>query len=172
VRKSLMKEIVLGTGAAYVATKVMDWITTVFLEQQSEASKRREKELQEEPAYVKAAEKLADLRGTQVDKQEAEQIGQRVHMGLGLSGGPVAGFLAARGMNPLRAGVITGLGMWVLVDEGANAVFGLTPPPPAYPREAHLRGLVGHLTYGAVLGALLGIGNALFSGNRSLPTSS
>jgi hypothetical protein len=162
MQKSLTREIVLGTGAAYVATKVMDWVTTVFLERQSEASKQREKELQEEPAYVKAAQKLADLRGTQIDKHQAEQIGQRLHMGLGLSGGPVTGFLAARGMNPLSAGLITGLGMLVLVDEGANAVLGLTPPPTAYPREAHLRGLVGHLSYGAVLGTLLGLGNLLF----------
>jgi len=162
MRRSLTKEIVLGTGAAYMATKVMDRVTTAFLEQQSEASKQREKELQEDPAYVKAAQKLADARGRDIDKQQAEQIGQRLHMGLGLSGGPVAGFLAARGMNALGAGLVTGLGMWVLVDESANAVFGLTPAPTAYPREAHIRGLVGHLAYGVVLGSVLGLANVLF----------
>lgn len=65
-------------------------------------------------------------------------------------------------MNPLGAGVLTGLGLWLFVDEGANALFGLTPPPTAYPRETHVRGLVGHLAYGGTLGVLLSLGNALF----------
>ena len=167
MEKSLTKEIALGTGAAYAATKVMDRVTTAFLEQQSEASKQREQELQEEPAYAKAAEKLAEVRGRKLDTQDARQIGGWLHLGLGLSGGLVAGFLSARGMNPFGAGIVTGLGMWILVDEGANAVFGLTPPAPAYPRETHIRGLLGHLTYGAVLGALLGLANVAFLRKRS-----
>lgn len=167
MHRSLAREVVLGTGAAYAATKVMDRVTTAYLEQQSEASRRREKELQEETASVKAAQELAELRGEQIDQQRAQELGQRLHLGLGLSGGLVAGLLAARGMNPLAAGILTGVGMWVLVDEGANAMLGLTPPPPAYPRETHIRGLVGHLAYGGVLGALLGAGNLLFGRRRA-----
>jgi uncharacterized membrane protein YagU involved in acid resistance len=72
-------------------------------------------------------------------------------------------------MNPLGAGILTGLGIWLVVDEGANPVMGFTPPAPAYPRETHIRGLLGHLAYGGTLGALLGLGSLLFvrrSGNR------
>jgi hypothetical protein len=74
----------------------MDRVTTAYQEQQSETSKQREKELQEVPAYIKAAEKLAEIRGGQIDRERAEQVGQRLHVGLGLSGGVTAGLLAAR----------------------------------------------------------------------------
>lgn len=162
MERSLTKEVVVGTGAAYAATKLMDQVTTAYQERQSEASKQREMELQEEPAYVKGAEKLARARGVDIDEERKQELGQRLHVGLGLSGGIIAGFLTARGMNPLGAGILTGLGIWLFVDEGANAVLGLTPPAPEFPRETHIRGLVGHLAYGAALGTLLGIGNLLF----------
>ena len=163
MQRSLTREVLLGTGAGYAASKVMDRVTTAYQERQSEASKQREKELQDEPAYTKAAEKLAEVQGKQIDPAQAEQLGERLHLGLGLSGGVIAGFLAARGVNPLGAGILTGLGIWLVVDEGANAVMGFTPPAPAYPRETHIRGLLGHLAYGGALGALLGLGSLLFA---------
>lgn len=166
MERSLTKEIAIGAGAAYAASKVMDRVTTAYMEQQSEASKRREQDLQQEPSYARAAEKLAELRGRDIDEDEAQQLGQRLHLGLGLSGGLVAGFLAARGMNPIGAGLLTGLGMWLLVDEGANAALGLTPPATAYPKETHIRGLLGHLAYGGALGVLLAVGNVVFRARK------
>jgi uncharacterized membrane protein YagU involved in acid resistance len=65
-------------------------------------------------------------------------------------------------MTPLVAGLLAGLGMWLLVDEGANAALGFTPPATAYPRETHLRGLLGHVAYGGALGVLLSVGDRLF----------
>jgi hypothetical protein len=162
MRRSVTKVVLLGIGAGYAASKLMDRVTTAYQERQSKASKQREKELQEVPAYVKAAEKLAEIRGQRIEQEQAERLGQRLHLGLGLSGGLTAGLLAARGVNPLASGILTGLGMWVFVDEGANAVLGLTPPATAYPRETHIRGLVGHLAYGAALGIFLAVGNLLF----------
>ena len=119
-------EVVLpGIGAGYAASKLMDRVTTAYQEQQSEASKQREKELkdwrrstakeQQVPAYVKAAEKLTEIRGEQIEQERAERLGQRLHLGLGLSGGLTAALLAARGVNPLAAGILTGLVMWVLM---------------------------------------------------------
>lgn len=166
MERSLTKEIAIGAGAAYAASKVMDRVTTAYMKQQSEASKRREQDLQHEPSYARAAEKLAELRGRDIDEDEAQRLGQRLHLGLGLSGGLVAGFLAARGMNPIGAGFLTGLGMWLLVDEGANAALGLTPPATAYPKETHIRGLLGHLAYGGALGVLLAAGNVVFRARK------
>jgi hypothetical protein len=161
VKRRPMSESVVGIGAGYLASRLMDKVTTAYQERQSGASRRREKELQEEPAYVKAAERLAEIGGQNLDQERAERLGLRLHRGLGMSGGVIAGLMVARGMNPLGAGILTGFGLWLLVDEGANALFGLTPPPTAYPRETHVRGLLGHLTYGGALGALLAVANAL-----------
>jgi hypothetical protein len=164
--RSVTNEVLLGIGAGYLASKLMDMVTTAYQERQSESSKQREEQLQEVPAYVKAAEKLAAVKGVDLDPERAEQLGLRLHRGLGLSGGVTAGLLVSRGMNPLEAGILTGLGLWLLVDEGASALFGLTPPPNAYPRETHVRGLVGHVAYGGTLGILLGVGNTLFLKSR------
>lgn len=162
MQRSVMKELLLGFGAGYAALKLMDRVTTAYQEQQSEASKQREKELQEVPAYVKAAEKLAEMRGQQLDRETAERVGERLHVGLGVSGGVTAGLLVARGVNPVAAGLLSGLGMWLLVDEGANPALGFTPPATAYPPETHVRGFVGHAVYGGALGVLLAVGNRLF----------
>ena len=151
MKRSLTNEVLLGARAGYLASKLMDRVTTAYQDRQSEASKQREEELQEEPAYVKAAERLAQIRGHDLDQQRAGRLGLRLHRGLGLSGGVTGGLLVARGMNPLGAGLVAGLGLWLVVDEGANALFGLTPPPTAYSQETHVRGLVGHLSYGGAL---------------------
>jgi hypothetical protein len=52
------------------------------------------------------------------------------------------------------------MGGFLLVDELANSLF-FTPPPQAYPPESHLRGLVGHLTFGAATGVLLSVARRL-----------
>lgn len=162
MKRSLANEVLLGIGAGYLASKLMDRVTTAYQERQSEASKQQEEQLQQVPAYVKAAEKLAAVRDKDLDQERAEQLGLRLHRGLGLSGGATAGLLVSRGMNPLVAGILTGLGLWLVVDEGANALLGFTPPPTAYPRQTHVRGLAGHLAYGGTLGVLLGLGKMLF----------
>jgi hypothetical protein len=147
--RSVTNEVLLGIGAGYLASKLMDMVTTAYQERQSESSKQREEQLQEVPAYVKAAEKLAAVKGVDLDPERAEQLGLRLHRGLGLSGGVTAGLLVSRGMNPLEAGILTGLGLWLLVDEGANALFGLNPPAERLsprdprPRSGWPRGLRG-----------------------------
>ena len=102
MKRSLTNQVLLGIGAGYLASKLMDRVTTAYQDRQIEASKQREKELQEEPADVKAAERLAQIRGHDLDQQRAGRLGLRLHRGLGLSGGVTGGLLVARGMNPGR----------------------------------------------------------------------
>ena len=71
-----------------------------------------------------------------------------------------AAALARRGVAPVTAGVASGVGGFLVVDELANSLF-FTPPPQAYPVESHLRGVVGHLTFGAVTGVLLALARRL-----------
>lgn len=167
MRQSVTIRVLLGAGAGYVASKLMDRVTTAYQKRQSEGSKQREKELLEVPAYVKAAEKLAEVGGTQIDQRRAEEVGEGLHRGLGVAGGLVAELVVARGANPIGAGILTALGMWLFIDEGGNAVLGLTPPPTAYPWETHARGLVGHLAYGSALGIMLTLGNLRFPNGGS-----
>jgi hypothetical protein len=99
VKRRPMSEPVVGIAAGYLPSRPMDKVTAAYQERQSAVSRRREKELQEEPAYVKAAERVAEIGGQNLDQERTERLGLRLHRGLGLSGGVIAGLLVARGIN-------------------------------------------------------------------------
>ena len=158
--KGAIRVLVVGAAAGYLAGQVMDKATTWFYERQSDASKRRESELLPEGAPMASARKLAGLVGAEPTDDQAGTIASTLHQSLGQLYGVVAAALARNGVPPVTAGLATGAGGFLLVDELANSLF-FTPPPQAYPVESHLRGAVGHLTLGLVTGALLAVARRL-----------
>jgi hypothetical protein len=158
--KGAIRVLVVGAAAGYLAGQVMDKATTWFYERQSDASKRRESELLPEGAPMASARKLAGLVGAEPTDDQAGTIASTLHQSLGQLYGVVAAALARNGVPPVTAGLATGAGGFLLVDELANSLF-FTPPPQAYPVESHLRGAVGHLAFGATLGALLAVARRL-----------
>jgi hypothetical protein len=155
-----LRVLLVGTTAGYLAGLVMDRATTWFYERQSDASKRRENELLPEGAPIASARKLARLVGAQPTDEQAARVARGLHQSLGQTYGVAAAALTRAGMPPLAAGVAAGAAGFVLVDEAANGLF-FTPPPQAYPVESHLRGVVGHFTFGAALGVLLTLARRL-----------
>ena len=158
--KGAIRVLVVGAAAGYLAGQVMDKATTWFYERQSDASKRRESELLPEGAPMASARKLAGLVGAEPTDDQAGTIASTLHQSLGQLYGVVAAALARNGVPPVTAGLASGAGGFLLVDELANSLF-FTPPPQAYPAESHLRGVVGHLTFGAALGVLLAVARRL-----------
>jgi hypothetical protein len=150
----------VGAAAGLAAGQVMDRATTWFYERQSDASKQRENELLPEGAPMASARKLAGLLGAEPTDDQTGQLAEAMHRSLGQLYGVAAAALARRGVPPVSAGVACGVGGFLLVDELANGLF-FTPPPQAYPVESHLRGLVGHLTFGAATGVLLAVARRL-----------
>lgn len=158
--KGAIRVLFAGAAAGYLAGQVMDKATTRFYERQSDASKERENELLPDGAPLASARKLAGLIGVEPTDDQAGQLASTLHQSLGQVYGVAAAALTRRGVNPVRAGVAVGMGGFLLVDELANSLF-FTPPPQAYPIESHLRGLVGHLTFGAATGVLLALARRL-----------
>ena len=152
--KGVIRVLLVGAAAGYLAGKVMDQATTWFYGRQSEASKQREQELLPSGAPVAAARKLAGLLGAEPTDDQAGTIALAMHQSLGQGYGVAAAALTRRGVPPMAAGVASGMAGFLLMDELVNSLF-FTPPPQAYPVESHLRGIVGHLTLGVVIGALL-----------------
>jgi hypothetical protein len=152
--KGAIRVLVVGAAAGYLAGQVMDKATTWYYERQSDASKQREQELLPEGAPLAAARKVAGLVGAEPTDEQAGKLALAMHRGLGQLYGVVAAALADRGVGPVTAGLASGIGGFLLVDELGNSLF-FTPPPQAYPVESHLRGALGHLTLGATLGLLL-----------------
>ena len=153
-------DIAMGAAIGYCSSRAMDQATGWYLKRQSAASRRREEELAPGGAATLIGKKLASMVGRDVTDDEAARIGLFLHRSLGIGYGMMAAALARAGIRPIRAGVMAGAAAFLLVDEGANAAF-FTPPPQAYPVESHLRGVVGHLAYGLVVGAMLYVGRGL-----------
>lgn len=153
---SLIRTLAVGAVAGYLAGRAMDQATTWFLKQQSERSRQREQALAAGGALGQGGKTIAGWLGYELTDEQAAQVGSVVHKSLGAAYGMAAALLAREGKNPLQAGLMTGAGAFLLVDEGLNSV-AFTPPPWEYPVESHLRGVVGHLTFGAVLGGLLAV---------------
>ena len=56
-------------------------------------------------------------------------------------------------LNPIVAGLVAALALFLVVDEGLTPALGLSAPDRAYPLSTHLRGFLGHLAYGAAAAA-------------------
>jgi hypothetical protein len=135
-----------GAGAGWLMSRV----TTLLSERQDPAARHRETEaLGGKLAYEVAAQKAARLMGRELVDERARTLGRRLHQALAVGGGAVYGAVRARRRRMgVGAGLLFGLGFFVLVDELANMALGFTPGPRAFPWQAHARGLAGHLTYG------------------------
>ena len=145
--------------AGFGAAKVMGKATTFMYEQTSDEAKEKEKEASYGVAYDVAAKKTAALVGKELSQEQVSKVGMALHYALALGWVPV--YMVARrrfGMTPFGAGAASGLSMAVLVDEIANPLLGLTPPPGKYPLVTHLRGLAGHLVYGLAVAGLVEAG--------------
>jgi hypothetical protein len=158
--RNAIRTLLVGAAAGYVAGQVMDQATTWFYGRQSEESKRREQEVLPEGAPIASARKLTGLLGIEPTEDQTGTVAKAMHLWLGQLYGVVAASMTRRGVSPVAAGLASGAGGFLLVDELANGLF-FTPPPQAYPVESHLRGAVGHLTFGATLGVLLAVARRL-----------
>lgn len=158
----MLRDVAVGAaaGAGAGAGRAMDAATTWFLQRQSEVSKRREEELTLGGAPLVTVRRLADVFGAEVTDEEAARLAGLLHRGLKTAYGVTAALLVRAGTRPLRAGLAVGAAAFLVVDEGVSAL-GVVPRAPAYPLESHLRGAVGHLTFGIVMGGTLALARRL-----------
>ena len=81
---------------------------------------------------------------------EKKLAGPAVHYAVGATSGIVYGI--ASELVPevtVGFGLPYGTAFWLVVDEGAVPLFGLSKPPTAYPASTHLYALASHLVFGA-----------------------
>src|SRR5689334_15082927 len=108
--------------------------------------KQERSEQQPEDPTQTTAEKIAELVGVRLDRQEKQKAGTVVHYVFGAAMGAVYG-AAAELLPPAKSlvGVPYGAALFVAADEVALPVFGLAKPPTEYPLSRHLSGLSQHL---------------------------
>src|ERR1043165_1676518 len=147
--RSLALDLLLGAAAGAAGTFLMDQFTTLAYERESKAVQEREDNARgDKTAYVKAAQKL----GAPEEAQEA--LGQAIHWSLGVGAGALYGLLRNRTRLGIGSGLAYGAAFWLVMDEGANTLLNLTPPPQRFPWQTHARGLAGHLVLGGAIEAV------------------
>ena len=101
----------------------------------------------EPPAGVVVTE-AEQASGRPLDEEQHEAAQTAVHYAIGI--GPAAAYALVRDELPggPARGLLYGLGVFLVQDEGINAVTRLGASPGDYPWQAHARGLVSHLVYG------------------------
>lgn len=154
----LMRDAIKGAIAGAVGVWALDQVTWAMWDRTDPAKLRREEEARPrglDPAHV-MANRAAEALGTDLTPQQPHPAGIGVHYGIGIM--PAAGYAILRHKVPAitaGAGMLFGLALFLAQDEGLNPIIGTSGGPAEYPREAHLRGLVGHLVLGATTHASL-----------------
>lgn len=117
---------------------------------ESEETRKKEEEVRPGDPFYIAAEKMDQLLGLGLSEEHLEKLAMYgFHYGLGVSWGPTYTFLRRwTQMGPVKAGLLSGAAMTVIVDEGLTPLMGFSARNRDYPLAAHLRGIAAHLAFG------------------------
>lgn len=151
-RRPLALDVLLGAAAGAAGTFLMDQVTTLAYEREPKSAQKLEDDARGgKTAYVAAAERLG------VPGAQQEAAGTAIHWALGVGAGALFGVLRNRARLPLGSGVAYGVAFWIVMDEAATALLGLTPPPQRFPWQTHARGVAGHVVLGGTLDAAFAV---------------
>ena len=154
---SMAADLVKGAIAGAVATWLMNQATTWMYQYESDQARHRENQARGgRSAYERAAERGAGALGVSLSDEQRAQTGAAIHWTTGIAAGALYGVLRRRWPAAAAAnGLPFGTGFFLVVDELANPLLGLTPGPAAFPWQTHARGLGGHVVFGATMELLL-----------------
>jgi uncharacterized membrane protein YeaQ/YmgE (transglycosylase-associated protein family) len=147
---------VAGAAAGVLAVWVMDRFDWFAYNHEPEEARQQTSSARPDgmdPAHI-VADKVAGVVGKEVS--QPSPAGIAVHYSIGIMPGALYGAVHDRfpAIGTGR-GSLFGLGLFLLQDEGLNALAGLSGKPQEYPWQAHARGLMAHLVYGTVTDAAL-----------------
>jgi len=131
-------------------TMVLEQITSVMYRFEKPEKRQQQEAIRKESPYDTMARRLANVLHVRLGDEDVMIFGQVLHWGCGIAWGAIYGLVRAR-IPALRraAGLPFGLAFALIGDEAMNAALKLTPPPQAYPIDAHLRGFAAHVAYAA-----------------------
>jgi hypothetical protein len=156
----LITDMAKGAIAGLVGTLAMNQVTSYMYEHEDRSAYRQEKRAQVEGEYATtvAADKAAGLMGVDLSDAQAQKAGLGIHWTMGALFGAAHGALRER-VPGIGAGhgLLHGFIFYLLVDETAKPLLGLSGGPTEFPWQAHARGLAGHLALGGVTDATLNL---------------
>lgn len=107
---------------------------------------------QADPTGEAADQVVRKVGGRGLTQRQRDIARPVVHYAFGSAAGAAYGALAETFPKiTIGKGIPFALSLWILGDEVANPLLGLTPPPNKIPLTAHAAQFVAHLVYGSVL---------------------
>ncbi len=161
---NVLADAVIGAVAGAAAIWALDRVDWFNWNHEGRAARRQTRAVRPggmDPAHV-IADKLGLVMGSEPEPKDDNPVGKAIHYSIGIA--PAAVYSVVRHRVPALTagrGSLFGLGLFLIQDEGLNALTGLSAPPGAYPWQAHARGLVAHVVYGLTLDAALSLADRL-----------
>lgn len=153
--RALAGNILNGAISGYAGTRAMTPVTTKLAGMQSKSDQEQETKVSPGVSYNIAAQHLAARVGIALDDQGAAKVGTLFHQGLGLGAGELYVLLRRKtSLGPIPAALLTGMALFLGMDEGLTPAMGWSAPITAYPVSTHVRGFLGHLTLGLTVMAV------------------
>lgn len=155
---SMLADALIGAAAGAAAVWIMDRVDWFNFKHEDPEARRRTMAVRPEgaaPAQV-AADRTARTLGYELEPKGNNAAGKAIHYSLGIMPGALYGALrhTVPGLDAGR-GTLFGLGLFLMQDEGLNAISGLSAKPQDYPWQAHARGFIAHAVYGLALDSVL-----------------
>ncbi len=159
--RSVWKGMAAGLAGGVAASWAMDQFQELLSKAQSSQSRsgngnQGSQQHQEEPATVKAAERVSraafDHELTPAEKKPA---GQAAHYAMGAVSGAVYGAVAEFAPATTTGfGLTFGTALWLVADEAAVPALGLSKPSVQSPASTHASAWASHLVYGVTTDAI------------------
>jgi hypothetical protein len=151
-RGGIARDLAKGAVAGAVATWVMGKVKAYAYEQESgEARQAEQRAHRARSRAAGAVKRAAEAVGEPLAPEQQEQVAESLRWALGIGAGALYAVLRRR-LDPFgrMTGTAFGTAFWTLLDEGVVPALGLSAPPGALPWQTHARGVLGHVTFGAV----------------------
>ena len=105
----------------------------------------------QQPATQNVADEISEaLTGREVPAESKAEAGVAVHYATGLLSGAIFGVAHARWPKlGIVAGLLYGVAIWAMINEGLLRVLNLAPSPKKVPAAEHVQALGAHLVFGA-----------------------
>ena len=158
--RAVLKGLAARMIGGLIASWVMDQFQRVWIKASealpnsdanisNESSSPAQNEVQE-PATILAAKAVSEnIFGHELKENEKKVGGNLVHYTVGSTSGAIYG--AAAELTPKTtagAGIPFGTALWLVVDEGAVPLLGLSKGPAEYPPSTHIYALASHFVFG------------------------
>jgi putative membrane protein len=158
VWKGMLVGLIAGLAASWTMNRFQDvWIAlsppsnSTKEENSSEDGRDSQRDESADDATAKAASAVSEgLFEHELTPAEKRIAGAAVHYAVGGASGIVYG-VAAEFLPEVTSGLgfPYGTAFWLVVDEGAVPLLGLSKPPADYPLSTHIYALASHLIFGA-----------------------